>query len=153
MNTSRQKWYVAVLIVEIGVHGQRERRPLFDRQIRLVTAASHEQAYKKALRLGREENRSYLNPKGDIVRWKFVGLADLDLMRGGKLTDGVEVYSGRERGNPHRDVRRKRELEIFWYEANKRRKLGGLIAPGHRRYMPSDDEWRSVMDAGRTKNT
>jgi len=136
MTASVQRWYVAVLIVKVVVAGQREKRPLFDRQFKLIRAASHEKAYAKALKIGKAAGFWYKNPGSKRVSWKFVGLADLDLIRESELKDGVEIYSFVKRGNPERAIRRKPGLEIFWHEANKRRPLKETTSPSRLRYAP-----------------
>jgi len=136
MKTPSQRWFVAVLIVKVFVIGKSEKRPLFDRQFRLLRAASVEQAYRKALKLGEDAGFSYKNPNGDLVRWKFVGLADLDSIDAVKIEDGMEVYSSVRRGNPERAIRSKHQLEAFWFEANKGKPLKELTSASRVPYVP-----------------
>jgi hypothetical protein len=54
--------------------------PLF-----LVSACSPEEAYDKAMRLGREGETTYGNPAGRAVRHSFRGVAQLDTLVDGEL--------------------------------------------------------------------
>jgi hypothetical protein len=136
MKTRPQCWYAAVLIVECRVGGDDKRRLLFDRQLRLICAADHEEAYCKALKLGRAENQSYQNPRGEVVQWRFIGLENLAELLTDTIEDGVEIYSSLQRGDPRKKLSRKKNLSVFYYEANKQKKVGELLAPRLRRYVP-----------------
>src|SRR5882724_10070135 len=103
------KWYVAEIIVRCRVGKARGRKLLYDRQIKVLRAASHETAYKCALSLGKVENHRYKNRAGKIVYWEFVGLADLNALREGKINDGTEIHSSLQRGDPKSKVRAKRD--------------------------------------------
>ncbi len=124
--TDSLRWYVAVLIVRIRVNGS-DGEPLTDRQIRLIHATDPEEAFNRALVLGAQENRSYLNGAGETVRWEFLGLADLDLLQAPAPGDEVEIYSERLRGDGQELVREKSALTIFWLETNKHRKVEDLL--------------------------
>ena len=137
MKPPAKKWYLAVLLVKVTVAGENDKRPLFDRQFRLLRAASHEGAFKKALRLGKQENQSYKNFSRKVVKWRFMGLADLVVVSEAELADGVEVYSTVRRGDLEREISRKADLGVFWYEANKHRTQGELTSPSRLRYAPA----------------
>ncbi len=137
MKDSTKQWYVAVLIVQARVRGHEEKRPLFDRQIKVLQASTHEEAYKKALALGKAETHFYLNPQGEKVCWRFLGLANLSFILEKEIFDGVEVYSTLQRGNGKNEVVRKESLSVFWYEAHKHMKAGDLLAPSRRKYVPA----------------
>ncbi len=70
-------WYVARLIVECEVLGERIE-PLVEEQWKLVEASDEEAAYRAALQLGEAENHSYANSESQTVRWTFKGLSDLE---------------------------------------------------------------------------
>ena len=67
------KWWIADLIEEITVQGN--PRNLVHRNTVLIRADSSEEAYTKALRLGREGNSSYENALRQKVRIRFRGIA------------------------------------------------------------------------------
>ncbi len=137
MKNSIKRWYVAVLIVQVTVDKRKKKRPLYDRQIKLVKATNHNDAYKKAIAFGKTETHSYLNSKGKNVCWEFLGLADLDLILENEIGDGSEIYSTVHRGMAKNEVVPKKSLSVFWSEANKDKKAGELLAPAHRPYAPA----------------
>lgn len=108
------KWWIADLIEEITVRGN--SRNVVHCNTILVRADSPEEAYKKALRLGREGNISYENVARQEVRIRFRGIAHPDAIHD-KLEHGAELsYSERvgvSRKQIQRLVKRKRELEAF----------------------------------------
>jgi uncharacterized protein DUF4288 len=124
--TDRQAWFVAVLIVSIRVDGP-DDEPLTDRQIRLIRATDAESAYNKALVLGAQENRSYLNAEGQTVRWEFLGLGDLDALQAEVPADQVEIWSDRLNGDGKDLVRPKSALTAFWLDANKDRTVEDVL--------------------------
>jgi len=136
MTASPQKWYVAVLIVKVVVSDTKEKRPLIDRQFKLIRAINHKAAYQRALKLGQAENLGYRNPNGNRVRWMFVGLEDLDVVGDKRPFDGMEIYSFMKRGTPGRAVRKKEELRVFQYEATKHRPIMETTSPDDLRYAP-----------------
>jgi hypothetical protein len=84
-----RQWYVADIIIEIVV--QRDPRNVVHINTVLVRAANDEEAYLKAIELGRRQaGDSYLNPAGKRVQTKFVGLRGLDLVHD-PLTHGCEI--------------------------------------------------------------
>jgi Domain of unknown function (DUF4288) len=72
-----QRWFTAVLVISSKVAGQASVAPLLDLQYRVVRAASNEEAYQRALSLGRQEAHSYANADGETVTWECLGLHDL----------------------------------------------------------------------------
>ena len=137
MKPLADQWYVAVLIVKLGVSGFLEKRPLFDRQFKLLRAASPQKAYQKALKLGKQECFFYLNPDGRRVTWRFVGIADLKKVDSGNVYDSGEIYSIVLRGNPEREVRRKDELAVFRYESTKHKPLKSTTSKKDMQYAPA----------------
>ena len=75
---------------------------LTEKQLRLVRASDPDAAYERTLRLGHEAEHEYTNEAGELVRWRFVGLAEL-------LTCPKE------------------ELAVFWARANTRRTARDLL--------------------------
>ena len=121
------KWYVAEVIVRCRVGKASRRRTLYDRQIKVLRAATDELAYERGLELGRAENHSYKNSAGERVSWEFLGLGNLEELLEKTISDGTEIHSRLERGNPKSQVRRKRDLTVFWAERNKHRTAGELL--------------------------
>jgi len=125
------KWYVATLIVECRVRGDRGARTLFDRQVRLLRAANNETAYRKAMALGKAENHHYRNSLGQKVTWKFLGLENLESLNGNRIKDGTEINSRLSRGDAKKNVCRDRtKLTVFWFERNKHKTARELLSDG-----------------------
>ena len=107
-------WYFAELVERISVVG--DPRLVVHRNIHLIRADSPEDAYTKALILGREAETTYLNPAGQYVSIEFVGLADLSVISD-PLEDGAElaytrhVVSSREESEQF--VRERNNLTVF----------------------------------------
>jgi hypothetical protein len=85
---SGAEWYIAELVEEITVQGESDN--VVHINLVLVNARSPEQAYSKALELGRDGEDSYMNPAGATVNIKFQGLRDLNVLHEG-LSDGAEI--------------------------------------------------------------
>lgn len=124
---STQRWYVAVLIARATVGEGRQDEFLLDHQVRLIRARDAEEAHTRALALGEAQAHSYRNEAGESVLWEFVGLADLDEVQADQLSDGVEVYSWRTRGQPPRAVVPKEKLTVFWHAQNAHRPVRDLL--------------------------
>ena len=127
IDSKTQKWYVAVLVVASHVDDGADDSPLIDLQYKLIRAADHEAAYRRALELGAAEALSYKNADGASVSWEFAGLHDLREVLDVELRDGVEVFNVLERAAPETFIHPKEELEAFWYEANKHRTATDLL--------------------------
>jgi hypothetical protein len=82
------KWYLADLIVEMRIDG--EPRSLIHINTLLVRADSPEEAYEKALELGRQEEHSYENTDDKVVSLIFRGLKDLNVIHD-ELEHGAEL--------------------------------------------------------------
>jgi hypothetical protein len=83
-------WYLAKIVYRI-VCGAGEHTPQFDEQLRLVEAASLEDAFAKAATIGVDEEDTFCNQKQQLVQWRFVDVAELYHLSG--LVDGAEVCS------------------------------------------------------------
>jgi hypothetical protein len=84
------KWYLAKMVYQI-VCGDGHHTAQFDEQLRLIVATNEDEAFEKALSIGRKEQESFLNQKNEMVRWQFVNVSEL--YRLSKLIDGAEIYS------------------------------------------------------------
>lgn len=109
-------WYVAELIVSCRIGKSPKGRTLYDRQVKVLRASTHEAAYQKALKLGKEENHSYKNAAGE----------NLEVLQDKEISDGTEIYSRLQRGHPESEICRKHDLTIFWSERNKHKTAGEL---------------------------
>lgn len=108
------KWYVATLVVAISV-GRRTRRTVHVNTV-LVRADSPTEAHEEALALGRREELRYQNGKGEKVRFKFLGLRDLNVVHD-ELEHGCELlYSerlGKTLSQAKALVTRRSRLSVF----------------------------------------
>lgn len=83
-------WYLAKIIFRI-VCGEGQHTPQFDEQLRLISAASPEQALQKARSIGRNEQEILINENKRMVEWQFIDVAEM--YRISALIDGAELYS------------------------------------------------------------
>jgi hypothetical protein len=84
------KWYLAKIVYRI-VCGKGDHKPQFDEQLRLISAAEEEEAFDKALTIGKNEEEVFYNAKHQLVNWQFVNVSELYLLQ--ELIDGAELYS------------------------------------------------------------
>jgi hypothetical protein len=82
-------WYIAKII--FGISAGRSDLNQFDEQFRLIQAQDQEEAFLKARMIGLSEEDSFLNDSNKMVKWEFINVEELHLIR--ELEDGVEVYS------------------------------------------------------------
>ena len=130
------KWYVAEIIVACRVGSITRRKALYDRQIKVLRAPSDDAAYERALELGGAENHSYKNSAGEKVSWKFLGLGNLEELHEEAITDGTEIHSRLQRGNPKSEIRVKRALTVFWAQRNKHKTAKELLSSAVRPFAP-----------------
>ncbi|HZI11233.1 MAG TPA: DUF4288 domain-containing protein [Myxococcus sp.] len=109
------KWYLAEVVLGISVG----RQPTVVVHINtlLVRADSPEEAYQRALELGKQEARPrYKNQAGEAVRFRFLGLRDLWVIHE-ELEHGAEVAFHerhvRSMQAARKLVSRKAELGVF----------------------------------------
>lgn len=72
------KWYIGELIEEITVEG--EPRNIVHRNVKVLYANSPEEAYGKAGDLGKEADNLPLDSNRKLVRTRFWGLAELNVV-------------------------------------------------------------------------
>ena len=82
------KWYIADVVMQIRVDG--DPRTLVHINTLLVRADSPDEAYEKALDLGRGQDSIYENPEGREVSITFRGLQDLNVIHD-PLEHGAEL--------------------------------------------------------------
>ena len=84
-------WYIAKLVFNININNG-SNNSQFDEQLRLLEASEPGSAFAKARALGRREEDSFLNEKGENVTWKFIDVSDVQPLS--ELKHGAEIYSG-----------------------------------------------------------
>ena len=83
-------WYLAKIVYRI-VCGEGKHLAQFDEQLRLIEAASKEEAFLKAQKIGQNEEETFYNRKEQLVKWEFVNVSELYVLS--ELIDGAELYS------------------------------------------------------------
>lgn len=107
-------WYIAELVMEIKVED--DPRNVIHRNLILIRANLPEQAYERALSIGRESEISYDNPKGKRVQFAFRGLTELNVIHDA-LNDGAEILYEERISIPERLIQEwlkpKAQLTVF----------------------------------------
>jgi len=83
-------WYLAKIVFQI-VCGNGQHMAQFDEQLRLINAGSKQQAFEKAVELGKTEEDLFYNIHQQPVHWTFVNVSELYRME--ELLDGAEIFS------------------------------------------------------------
>ncbi|MFI5188294.1 MAG: DUF4288 domain-containing protein [Chitinophagales bacterium] len=83
-------WYLAKLVFQI-VCGNGDHTPQFDEQLRLISASSKEEAFRKAQQTGKREEETFYNRKQQLVQWQFINVSEIYKIS--QLIDGAELYS------------------------------------------------------------
>jgi hypothetical protein len=108
------EWFLAKLVEEIRVQGC--KRNIVQINYILIRARTPERAYREAIKLGRQANRTYENPHDKTMTHRFLGLHDLDAIHD-PLEHGCEIMFveriGMSAAGTRKLVRSKRELEAF----------------------------------------
>ena len=108
------RWFLAQLVEEIRVEGAKLN--IVHINYVIVEAASPEDAYARALEMGHQGSREYLNPGGKKVCISFRGLRDLDVIHD-QLEHGCEIMFEEKLGIDDKRIqkllRAKEELEVF----------------------------------------
>ena len=108
------RWYIADVILEHRIED--DPRNVVHVNIHLIEAASPDEAYEKALALGRADEMVYENSDGAMVRVAFRGLRDLNVIHEA-LEDGAEILYEKQIDVPEvrlRTMARERpELSVF----------------------------------------
>jgi Domain of unknown function (DUF4288) len=90
LNLISMNWYLAKMVFRI-VCGEGVHTAQFDEQLRLVGAATKEEAFQKAQQMGQQEDDTFFNRKEQLVRWQFINISELYKLS--DLIDGAELYS------------------------------------------------------------
>jgi hypothetical protein len=122
------RWYLADVVLEHRIDGDAQN--VVHVNTHLVEAGSPDEAYEKALALGRGGEEEYENTDGRRVRVVFRGLRELNVIHE-PLEDGAEIMYTEAAGVPE---------ERLWEWAKPRERLG-VFAPiedksGLPNYMP-----------------
>ena len=108
------RWYLAEIVEEIRIESEPEN--VVHTNIVLVRADSPEEAYQRALALGKEGEMTYTNPDGKTVQVYFRGLRDLNVIHG-ELEHGTELIYEKRTGMSESDFARwvpaKEDLGVF----------------------------------------
>ncbi len=108
------KWYVADIVEEIRVEG--DRRNVVHRNLVLVRADAPDEAYEKAVALGKKGNTRYKNAEGKMVTIRFRGLRDLNVIHD-ELEHGAEIIFDRDIAVSEKKIKSwilpKRRLGVF----------------------------------------
>jgi len=80
-----------VLVICLVDDGKPRRRNTCDYPFFVFRAKSREQAFERALALGKQQETRYKNHKGQWVRWAFVQIEVITRL--GRRLDGVEIGS------------------------------------------------------------
>jgi len=83
-----KQWYIAELILEINVEG--DTRNVVHKNLILIEASSADDAYSKAIAMGKQNEMAYENPHGKNVRISYRGINKLNLIDD-PLEDGAEL--------------------------------------------------------------
>jgi len=86
-------WYSAKLLFRSTVNGLIVAQPLCEESIRVLVAETDEAAQVRAAEVGRSAEHEYVNEHGELVRWSFVAVLDLQDLCVTELEDGMEVFS------------------------------------------------------------
>ena len=109
-------WFVCELVHECRLEGVKSGFVWVN--IHMIAAADAEDAYSKAIQLGRSHNRRYLaGDKARPAQWKFRGIRELVSFIDQKPKDGCELmfetYPRKSERGIRRMLTRKRDLSVF----------------------------------------
>jgi hypothetical protein len=86
-------WYSVKLLFQSTIDGRLLEQSLCEESIRILRGESDEQARARAEEIGRSAEHEYLNESGEVVRWNFVSVLELQDLSETELQDGMEVFS------------------------------------------------------------
>lgn len=114
LSESSPSWYLADIVEVITVED--DARNVVHINTVLISATSSNEAFDKALKIGRTANSRYQNPEGKAVQIEFRGLKELSLVEE-PLEDGAEIAWTELVSVPEAEiaesVRPKEELSVF----------------------------------------
>lgn len=86
-----QFYSARLLLIALVEDSKLTKRNLYNESIVVFRARDWDDAFTRALELGKQQETTYENSKGYTVRWRLVEIVNLDLV--GKKVDGAEVAS------------------------------------------------------------
>ena len=87
---SERRWYSSkVRLVVLAESGGAVR---YADSVYLFRATDFDDAFQRALSIGRKQEKEYVGGEGDRIRWRLKEVISLDVLSGEDL-DGAEVYS------------------------------------------------------------
>ncbi len=108
------EWFLAEIVLEIKVEG--DSRNVVHNNWTLVRAHTAEEAYERAVQLGKGQESEYLNPEGKRVQFTFRGLRELSCIHD-PLEHGSEITFEERIGISEDDVLKmltpKTDLDVF----------------------------------------
>ncbi|MDB6055816.1 MAG: hypothetical protein JWN25_3339 [Verrucomicrobiales bacterium] len=108
------QWFLGQHVEEIRV--QKHKRSVVHINYVLIQAKTPNEAYRKAMELGKQANAKYKNRAGETVTIRFLGLRNLDVIHD-TLEHGCEIMFservGMTKAGIQKLVRKKEELELF----------------------------------------
>ncbi len=108
------KWYLAEIVEEFRIDGEADN--IVHTNLVLIRADSPDEAYDRAIELGKPFNTTYLNPEGKTVSVTFRGLLDLNVIHD-ELEHGAELIYEERVAMSEEELRRwgseKSELGVF----------------------------------------
>src|SRR6516162_6964705 len=96
------KWYIGWIVLEFVIED--DPRNVVHINTLLIEANSPDDAYKKALELGKSQEMEYLNTDGKVVKVKFRGLRELNVIHD-ELEHGAELFYHQEVEVPEKAIR------------------------------------------------
>ncbi len=90
-NRKPKKWFGANVLFQFA-EGGKKRRQAYEEIVFLVSADGERNAKRKALRIAKEQQKTYLDENGNTVRYTLVRLLDLAELLDSQFRDGTEVY-------------------------------------------------------------
>ena len=118
--TSPVNWYIAGIMIRFEGDDKNQdnsnRRCLAWENQHLIRAKNPDEAYKKAIKLGKDSESEYINTDGENVRWIFEGLTTLIALYE-ELADGAEIIWIEHENKAVKTIksrtRAKEDLEVF----------------------------------------
>jgi hypothetical protein len=83
-------WYLTKIIYRI-ICGDGNHTPQFDEQLRLVSANTADEAFRKSCRIGLQEEETFYNQQSQLVQWQFINVVEIYAID--EHTDGAEIFS------------------------------------------------------------
>ena len=91
-------WFSVRLLYKNTVGSARDTDLVREESIRVFMADEEADAVEKANALGKHGEHEYANDAGELVRWIFVRVLEIQDLCEAELSDGTEVYSRLYRG-------------------------------------------------------